>query len=43
VKDLITAFGMIGITVLLLSLLIPSWLLARDDRREGRRKERGTL
>ncbi len=42
-KDWITALGMIGITLLLLSLLIPSWLLARDDRRERQRKERGTI
>ena len=41
-KDWITALGMISITLLLLSLLIPSWLLARDDRRERQRKEQGT-
>src|SRR5690242_1714782 len=36
-KDWLTALGMISITLVLLSLLIPSWLLARDDRRERQR------
>jgi uncharacterized membrane protein YsdA (DUF1294 family) len=41
VKDTITALGIIYVTLMVLSLLIPSFLLDRDDRREAKRKARG--
>jgi hypothetical protein len=38
VKDTITAICIVYLTLMLLSLLIPSLLLDRDDRREAKRK-----
>ena len=37
-KDTLTAICIVYLTVMLLSLLIPSLLLDRDDRREAKRK-----
>jgi hypothetical protein len=42
VKDTITAICIIYLTLMLLSALIPSLLLDRDDRREAKRKARPT-
>jgi hypothetical protein len=40
-REWVPAMGMIGVLVLLLVLMIPAWLLARDDRRERERKAAG--
>ncbi len=41
-KEWVPAIGMIGVLLLLLIVMIPSWLLARDDRRERKRNAEGT-
>lgn len=40
-KETIAVLGFLFMTVVLMSLLIPSILLDMDDRREARRKARG--
>jgi hypothetical protein len=40
-KEWVPAMGMVGVLVLLLVMMIPSWLLARGDRRERERKAGG--